>query len=92
MWVPDMRVSLLWPWAGSAFPPLHELGMQGLGAHLLHDLTDPVNLVGELVGLLVLGFLWRWCGLADVTRRARLWHTGALVPMPEGSKIEAHMA
>src|SRR2546427_4078459 len=60
MWVPDMRVSLLWPWAGSAFPPLHEVGVQGLVAHLLHDLADPVNLAGEGGGLLVLAFLWCW--------------------------------
>jgi len=92
MWVPDMRVSLLWPWAGSRFPPLHEIGVQGLVAHLVHDLSDPVNLAGELVGLLVLGFLWRWCGLADAARRARLWHTGALVPRPEDSQVEANRA
>src|SRR5713101_781593 len=35
MWVPDMRVSLLWPWAGSAFPPLDEVGVPGLWAHLV---------------------------------------------------------
>ena len=88
MWVSDMRVSLLWPWAGSAFPPLHEVGVPGLWAHLGRDLSDPMNLAGELGGLLVLGFLWRWCGLADAARRARLWHTGAFVPIRRGVKAE----
>ncbi len=88
MWVPDLRVSLLWPWAGSAFPPLHEVGVQGLVAHLLHDLADPVNLAGECGGLLVLVFLWHWCGLADAARRARLWHTGAFVPIRRGVTAE----
>jgi membrane-bound metal-dependent hydrolase YbcI (DUF457 family) len=86
MWVPDMRVSLLWPWAGSAFPPLDEGGISGLWAHLVRDLADPVNLAGELGGLLVLGYLWHWCGLADAARWARLWHTGAFVHLPAGSK------
>src|SRR5262249_17476501 len=44
MWVPNMRVSLLWPWAGNAFPPLYELGVEGFVAHLLRNLSDPVNL------------------------------------------------
>ena len=92
MWVPDLRVSLLWPWAGSAFPPLHEVGVQGLVAHLLHDLADPVNVVGELGGLLVLVFLWRWCGLADAARRVHLWHTGALIPLARGAKAEETLA
>ena len=88
MWMPDMRVSLLWPWAGSAFPPLDEVGVPGLWTHLMHDLSDPVNVVGELGGLLVLGLLWRWCGLADAAQRARLWHTGALVPSIRGVQAE----
>jgi len=92
MWMPDMRVSLLWPWAGSAFPPLDEVGVQGLVAHLLYDLADPVNLAGELGGLLVLGCLWRWGGLADATRRARLWRTGLLVPIRRGAKAEEILA
>jgi len=92
MWVPDLRVSLLWPWAGSAFPPLHEVGVQGLVTHLLHDLADPVNVVGELGGLLVLVFLWRWCGLADAARRVHLWHTGALIPLARGAKAEETLA
>ena len=70
MWVPDLRVSLLWPWAGNGFPPLDEVGMQGLWKHLVYDLWDAVNLAGELGGLLVLGYLWRWCGLSSATRRA----------------------
>jgi hypothetical protein len=73
MWVSDMRVSLLWPWAGSAFPPLHEVGVPGLWAHLARDLSDPVNLAGELGGLLVLAYLW---------------HTGAFVPLPTASKAK----
>jgi len=88
MWVPDMRVSLLWPWAGNAFPPLDEVGLSGLWAHLLRDLADPVNLAGELGGLLVLRFLWHWCGLADTARRARLWRTGVLVLMMRDGKAE----
>jgi hypothetical protein len=88
MWVPDMRVSLLWPWAGSAFPPLDEVGLSGLWAHLVRDLADPMNLAGELGGLLVLAFLWYWCGLADAARRARLWHTGILLPMRRGVQAE----
>ncbi len=73
MWVPDMRVSLLWPWAGSAFPPLDEVGVQGLCTHLVRDLADPVNLAGECGGLLVLVYLW---------------HTGAFVPFPTASKAK----
>src|SRR4029453_8120204 len=34
MWLPGMRVSLLWPWAGNGFPPLNEVGMPGLWNHL----------------------------------------------------------
>src|SRR5262249_40126593 len=55
MWVPEMRVSVLWPWAGNGFSPLHEVGLPGLWNHLLHDLSDPVNLAGELGGVLVMG-------------------------------------
>ena len=72
MWGPDLRVSLLWPWAGNGFPPLHEVGLLGLWNHLVHDLCDPVNLAGELGGLLVLGYLWRCCGLSSATRRAHV--------------------
>jgi membrane-bound metal-dependent hydrolase YbcI (DUF457 family) len=75
MWMPDMRVSLLWPWAGSAFPPLDEVGVPGLWAHLVRDLSDPVNLAGELGGLLVL---------------ASLWHTGAFVPLPARAKAKSY--
>ena len=80
MWKPAERVSLLWPWAGNHFAPAHDSGVQAFGANLLSDLYDPVNLLGELGGLLVLGFFWYWCGLRDATRRARLWRTGALLP------------
>ena len=83
MWVPDLRVSLLWPWTGNGFPPLNEVGMPGLWNHLVHDLCDPVNLAGELGGMLVLGYLWRWCGLSSAARRAHVWKTGVLVPVPE---------
>jgi membrane-bound metal-dependent hydrolase YbcI (DUF457 family) len=69
MWVPDQRVSLLWPWAGNGFPPLNEVGMPGLWNHLVHDLCDPVNLAGELAGMLVLGYLWRWGDLSSAARR-----------------------
>ncbi len=82
MWVPDLRVSLLWPWTGNGFPPLNEVGMPGLWNHLVHDLCDPVNLAGELGGMLVLGYLWRWCGLSSAARRAQVWKTGMLTPMP----------
>ena len=82
MWVPDLRVSLLWPWAGNGFPPLNEVGMPGLWNHLVHDLCDPVNLAGELGGMLVLGHLWRWCGLSSAARQAQVWKTGMLMPMP----------
>jgi len=88
MWVSDMRISLLWPWAGSAFPPQDEVGMAGLWAHLVHDVSDPVNLAGELGGLLVLGYLWYWCGLADAARWGRLWYTDALVPIRRAAKAE----
>ena len=83
MWTSDMRISLLWPWAGNGFPPLHEVGMSGLWNHLLRNLRDPVNLAGELGGMLVLGYLWRWCGLASATRRVHVWQTGMLVPGPK---------
>jgi hypothetical protein len=82
MWVPDLRVSLLWPWAGNGFPPLYEVGMAGLWNHLVRNLTDPVNLAGELGGMLVLGYLWRWCGLSSAAQRAHVWKTGVLMPGP----------
>ena len=69
MWGPDQRVSLLWPWAGNGFSPLNEVGMPGLWHHLVHDLCDPVNLAGELGGMFVLGYLWRWRGLSSAARR-----------------------
>ena len=86
MWSPDMHVSLLWPWVGNGFPPIPEEGLPGLWNHLVHDLIDPVNLAGELAGMLVLGYLWRWCGLANVARRVRVWKTGMLVPVPAYTK------
>jgi hypothetical protein len=90
MWVSDLRVSLLWPWIGNGFPPLNEVGMLGLWNHLVHNLCDPVNLAGELGGMLVLGYLWRWCGLSSATRRAQVWKTGVLTPMSGAlAKIEA---
>ena len=81
-----MRVSLFWPWIGSEFPPIHEEELLGLWNHLVHDLIDPVNLAGELGGMLVLGYLWRWCGLASAARRVHVWKTGMLVPVPEPKK------
>src|SRR3989442_287154 len=90
MWVPDMRVSLLWPWAGHGFPPLHEVGIPGIWNHLMRDLSDPVNLAGELGGVLVLGFLWRWGGLSSAARRAQVWKTGALVPIHGREKFQEH--
>jgi len=92
MWGLDMRVSPLWPWAGSAFPPLDDVGLAGLWAHLLRDLADPVNLAGELGGLLVLAFLWRWGGLADAARRTRLWHTGVFVSLRRDGQAEETLA
>jgi membrane-bound metal-dependent hydrolase YbcI (DUF457 family) len=88
MWLPDMRVSLLWPWAGNGFPPLNEVGLLGLWNHLMHDLGDPVNLAGELGGMLVLGYLWRWCGLSSPARRAQVWKTGMLMPIPRRKKLQ----
>lgn len=82
MWTPDLRVSLLWPWAGNAFPLLYEEGMLGVWHHLMRNLSDPVNLAGELGGALILGYLWRWCGLSSPARRALMWKTGVLTPMP----------
>jgi hypothetical protein len=82
MWGPDLRVSLLWPWAGNEFPHLNEVGLQGLWEHLVNDLCDPVNLAGELGGMLVLGYLWRWCGLSSAARRVQVWKTGVLTPVP----------
>jgi LexA-binding, inner membrane-associated putative hydrolase len=82
MWTPDLRVSLLWPWAGNGFPPLYEEGLSGVWNHLIRNLSDPVNLAGELGGMVVLGYLWRWCGLSSATRRACVWNTGMLVPVP----------
>jgi len=82
MWTPDLRVSLLWPWAGNGFPPLYEKGMSGVWNHLIRNLSDPVNLAGELGGMMVLGYLWCWCGLSSAARRAHVWNTGMLVPMP----------
>jgi membrane-bound metal-dependent hydrolase YbcI (DUF457 family) len=88
MWVPDLRVSLLWPWAGNAFPSLDEVGVAGLWNHLVRDLSDPVNLAGELGGMLVLGYLWRWCGLSSAARRASVWQTGVLAPVPRRKKLQ----
>jgi inner membrane protein len=88
MWAPNMRVSLLWPWAGNGFPPLNEVGMSGLWNHLVHDLCDPGNLAGELGGMLVLGYLWRWCGLSSAVRRAQVWKTGVLTPMPRHENLQ----
>ena len=88
MWVPDMRVSLLWPWAGNGFPPLNEVGMSGLWNHLVHDLCDTGNLAGELGGVLVLGHLWRWCDLSSAARRAHVWKTGVLTPIPGHKKLQ----
>ena len=82
MWGPDMRVSLLWPWTGNGFAPLHEVGLPGVWEHLVRDLQNPVNLAGELGGILVLGFLWRWCGLSSAAQRAQVWKTGVLAPRP----------
>jgi hypothetical protein len=81
MWAPDMRVSLLWPWAGNAFPPLDEEGMSGVWNHLMRNLSNPVNLVGELGGILILAYLWYWCGLASPAQRAHMWKTGVLTPV-----------
>jgi len=88
MWVPGMRVSLLWPWAGNGFPPLHEVGMPGFWTHLVYNLCDPVNLAGELGGMLMLGYLWYWCGLSSAARRAHVWKTGVLTPMPRNEKLQ----
>jgi len=90
MWVSDMRVSVLWPWAGNGFSPLHEVGMQGVWNHLVRDLCDPVSLAGELGGVLVLGFLWRWCGLSSAARRAQVWKTGVLAPRHGRETLQAH--
>ena len=56
--------------------------MLGVWNHLIHNLSDPVNLAGELAGMVVLGYLWRWCGLSSAARRAHVWKTGMLVPVP----------
>ena len=88
MWVSDLRVSLLWPWCGNGFSLFNEVGMPGLWKHLGHDLGDPVNLAGEPGGMLVLGYLWRWCGLSSAARRAQVWKTGVLVPVPERKKLQ----
>lgn len=86
MWLPDERVSLLWPWAGNAFPPVYEEGWSGLWDHLMHGLCSPVNLGGELGGLLVLGYWWRKCGLSRTARWAQVWKTGLLVPVSMGTQ------
>jgi hypothetical protein len=83
MWLPEARVSFLWPWAGNEFPPVYEEGWAGLWDHLMHGLGSAVNLGGELAGLLVLGYWWRKCGLSSAARRARVWQTGLLVPTPD---------
>jgi hypothetical protein len=88
MWAPDLRVSLLWPWAGHAFPPLDEVGMAGLWNHLVRGLSDLVNLAGELGGMLVLGYLWYWCGLSSPARRAQVWQNGVLAPVPRHKKLK----
>jgi hypothetical protein len=88
MWATGLRVSLLWPWAGHGFPLVYEEGMSGLWNHLMRDLCDPVNLAGELGGMFVMGYLWRWCGLSSPVRRAYVWKTGVLAPMPRRKKLQ----
>src|SRR5438445_8882320 len=44
MWVSDMRVSLLWPWAGTAFPPLDAVGVPGRWTDIACGPGDLVNL------------------------------------------------
>ena len=90
MWMPDLRLSLLWPWAGHGFAPVDETGLEGVWKHLLGDLCDPVNLAGELGGVLVLGFLWHWCGLSSAARRAQVWKTGVLAPRRGGEKLQEY--
>jgi hypothetical protein len=81
MWLPDERVSFLWPWAGNEFSPVYEEGLSGFWDHLMGNLRSPMYLGGELGGMLVLGYLWRWCGLSSAARRAQVWKTGLLVPV-----------
>ena len=88
MWLPDERVSFLWPWAGHAFPPVYEEGLSGFWDHLMGNLCSPVNLSGELGGMLVLGYLWRRCGLSSAARRAQVWKTGLLAPVPGRKKLQ----
>ena len=88
MWLPGMRVSFLWPWAGNGFPPVYEEGLAGLWDHLLGDLGSPVNLGGELGGLLVLGYWWRRCGLSRAAQRVQVWKKGLLVPVPGHEKLQ----
>ena len=88
MWLPDERISFLWPWVGNAFPPVYEEGLSGFWDHLMGNLCSPVNLAGELGGMLVLGYLWRWCGLSSAVRRAQVWKTGLLVPLPGRKKLQ----
>jgi hypothetical protein len=47
-----------------------------------------VNLVGELGGMLVLGYLWHWCGLSSAARRAHVWKTGVLTPVPRRKRLQ----
>jgi LexA-binding, inner membrane-associated putative hydrolase len=88
MWLPDMQLSLLWPWAGHGFTPVDETGLEGVWNHLLGDLSDSVNLAGELGGILILGCLWHWCGLSSPARRARVWKTGLLEPMRRRGELQ----
>ena len=72
---------------------LADLGVEGpfdgiLAAYLVRNLSDPVNLAGELGGMLVLGYLWRWCDLSSATRRAHVWKTGMLVPVPRRERLQ----
>ena len=82
-----LRVSLPGPGPAMRFLPYTKRECWGLWNHLIRDLCDPVNLAGELGGMCVLGYLWRWCGLSNPIRRAYVWKTGVLAPMPGRKKL-----
>lgn len=88
-WFPELRVSLLWPWAGHAFPPLEEVGMQGLLAHIQRNLSNPLNLIGEVAGFLLLRHVGRRHGITSLAAWVQVWRTGRLrpdyKPPPSGS-------
>lgn len=65
--------TLWWPLFGWGFSPA---GAGTAGSYVVSVLGDWRVWMGELAGLIYLGYLWSAAGLRDPQRRAQLWATG----------------